>query len=362
MRLIRLVVLSAMVLVPALAFAQPDPKVVPETNLAAPSVPQNPQQASAKMKQVAIIDLPGKPGYDTITFANGMLLMSHSSADTVDIFDPVKRRLVAQVQGISEPRGMAVDPQTHLAYIAGHEGNSITVLDTQNWSVKGVIGLKHAPENLLLVPGTGSLLVSNPLNRSVSIVSTDSIGKKEAELAVIDVQGKPQQLAWDPAQHVAYLSVEDKAEIAVLDPARPESAIMKRIPVHASQPTGVVFDPAARKLFVAVRYAVLQIDPENGAEISRAAAGAGTDTLWLDQDSKTLYAAAGDGTVDVFGIAGLLQAENEFRADVRGKAIAFDPATRMMYLGGGREGKSKILIMRPADGAPAQEAQTAENR
>jgi hypothetical protein len=124
----------------------------------------------------------------------------------------------------------------------------------------------------------------------------------------------------------------------------------------------VVFDPAARKLYVAVRYAVLQIDPENGAEISRAAAGAGTDTLWLDQDSKTLYAAAGDGTVDVFGIAGLLQAENEFRADVRGKAIAFDPATRMMYLGGGREGKSKILIMRPADGAPAQEAQTAENR
>lgn len=361
MRLIRAVI-AAVVLVPVVGFAQPDPKVAPPTTVTSPSLPQTPLQPAAKMKQIAVIDLPGKPGYDSIAFANGMLLMSHSSADTVDIFDPVKRRLVAQVQGVSEPRGIAVDPQAELAYIAGHGANNITVLNTHDWSVKGVVGLKHAPENVLFVPGTGSLLVSNPVNRSVSVVSTDSLGKKDAELAVIDVQGRPQQMAWDPAQRVAYLAIEDRAEIAVVDPTHTDSAILKRIPVHASQPTGVVFDSAARKLYVAVRYAVLQLDPENGAEISRAAADAGTDTLWLDPDSKVLYAAAGDGTVNVYGVAGLLQAQNEFRADVRGHAIAFDPATHMMYLGGGREGKSKILIMRPTSIAPAQQAQTAENR
>jgi DNA-binding beta-propeller fold protein YncE len=319
-------------------------------------------QSNMKMRQIAIIELPGKPGYDAATFANGMLLMSHSSADTVDIFDPVKRRLVAQVQGISEPRGIAVDLQSGLAYIAAQGANSITVLDTKDWSVRGVIGLKHAPENLLLIPGTGSLLVSNPGNRSVSVVSTESIAKKEAELATIDVRGKPQQLAWDPSRRVAYLALEDRAEIVALNPTNVSDAIVKRFPVNASQPTGLIFDAAANRLFVAVRYAVLQLDAETGNEVARAPAAAGTDTLWLDQSSKTLYAAAGDGSVNIYRINGNIAADNEFRAEVRGHAIAFEPNSKMMYLSGGREGKSKVLILKQANIAPVAEAQTAENR
>jgi DNA-binding beta-propeller fold protein YncE len=319
-------------------------------------------QGTMKMRQIAIIDLPGKPGYDAVAFANGMLLMSHTSANTVDIFDPARRRLVAQVQGVSGPRSIAVDTQGQLAYIAGQTNNSITVLNTKDWSVKGVIGLKHAPENLLFVPGTQSLLVSNPNNRSVSVVSTESIGKKEAELAVIDVQGKPQQMVWDPAKRVAYLAIEDRSEIAVLNPENPSAAVVKRFAVNASQPTGVVLDPDTRKLYVAVRYAVLQLEADTGNEISRAAAAAGTDTLWLDTASKALYAAAGDGSVNIYRVSGNIVTENEFRAEVRGHAIAFDPTTKMMYLGGGREGKAKVLILKEANLAPAGEAQTAENR
>jgi DNA-binding beta-propeller fold protein YncE len=315
-----------------------------------------------KMRQIAVIELPGRPGYDTTAFANGMLLMAHSAANTVDIFDPVKRRLVAQVQGIGEPRGIVVDPQTGLAYIAARSTNSITVLNTKDWSVAGVIGLKHAPENIALVPTTKSILVSNPMNASVSVVSLDSLGKKDAELATIDLGGRPQQIAWDSTKHVAYVAIEDRSEIAVVDPANASSPITKRIKVEASQPTGLAFDPGSRKLFVAVRYAVLQIDPDAGIEIARAPAAAGTDTLWFDDASKRLYAAAGDGSVHIFRVDGNITSENEFRAEVRGHSLAYDPTTKMMYLSGGREGKSKVLILKEAGTVPAGEAQTAENR
>ena len=315
-----------------------------------------------KMRQIAIIELPGRPGYDTTAFANGMLLMAHSAANTVDIFDPVKRRLVAQVQGIGEPRGIVVDPQTGLAYIAARSTNSITVLNTKDWSVAGVIALKHAPENLALLPTTKSLLVSNPLNASVSVVSLESLGKKDAELATIDLGGRPQQIVWDPTRHVAYVAVEDRSEIAVIDPANTSSPLVKRFKVEASQPTGLAFDPGSRKLFVAVRYAVLQMDPDAGIEIARAPAAAGTDTLWFDDANKRLYAAAGDGSVYIFRVDGNITTENEFRAEVRGHSLAYDPTTKMMYLSGGREGKSKVLILKEAATAPAAEAQTAENR
>jgi DNA-binding beta-propeller fold protein YncE len=340
MRIFRTIVAAALCLAPLAAFGQ----------------------GNVKMRQVAIIELPGRPGYEAATFANGMLLMSHSAANTVDIFDPVKRRLVAQVQGVGEPRGMVVDPQTGLVYIAGRGSNNITVLNSKDWSIAGVIGLKHAPENLTFVPESKSLLISNPMNRSVSVVSVESVGKKDAELATIDIQGKPQQIAWDPTKHVAYVAVEDRSEIAVVNPVTPNDAIVKRFNVEASQPTGLAFDPSSRKLYVAVRYAVLQMDADAGAEIARAPAAAGTDTLWLDGSTKRLYAAAGDGSVNIFRVNSNITAENEFRAEVRGHSIAFDPTTKMMYLSGGREGKSKVLILKESGSAPVSEAQTAENR
>jgi DNA-binding beta-propeller fold protein YncE len=323
----------------------------------AQSIPGN-----VKMRQIAIIELPGRPGYDAAAFANGMLLMAHSAANTVDIFDPIKRRLVAQVQGIGEPRGIVVDPQSGLAYIAARSTNSITVLNTKDWSVAGVIGLKHAPENIALVPTAKSLLVSNPMSASVSVVSLESLGKKDAELATIDLGGRPQQIAWDATRHVAYVAVEDRSEIAVIDPANGSAPIVKRFKVEASQPTGLAFDPGSRKLFIAVRYAVLQMDPDAGVEVARAPAAAGTDTLWFDDASKRLYAAAGDGSVHIFRVSGNIATENEFRAEVRGHALAYDPTTKMMYLSGGREGKSKVLILKEATTAPTGEAQTAENR
>jgi DNA-binding beta-propeller fold protein YncE len=346
MRLIRIPMIVVLCLA-AVSFAQSG----------AQSIPGN-----VKMRQIAIIEMPGRPGYDAAAFANGMLLMAHSAANTVDIFDPVKRRLVAQVQGIGEPRGIVVDPQTGLAYIAARSTNSITVLNTKDWSVAGVIGLKRAPENIALIPTAKSLLVSNPLNASVSVVSIESLGKKDAELATIDLGGRPQQIAWDPTQHVAYIAIEDRSEIAVVDPQNGSAPLMKRFKVEASQPTGLAFDPGTRRLFVAVRYAVLQMDPDSGAEVARAPAAAGTDTLWFDDANKRLYAAAGDGSVHIFRVNGNITSENEFRAEVRGHSIAYDPTTKMMYLSGGREGKSKVLILKEAGTAPAGEAQTAENR
>ena len=56
--------------------------------------------ASAQLKQIAIIDLPGRPGFDSVAFANGHLVITHAAAGTVDIFNPVRRRLVA----VSLPR------------------------------------------------------------------------------------------------------------------------------------------------------------------------------------------------------------------------------------------------------------------
>jgi DNA-binding beta-propeller fold protein YncE len=321
-------------------------------------------QTKPGLRKVAVIELPGRPGFDTSVLANGMLLIAHHAADTVDIFDPVKRRLVAQVRGISNPRGMVVDNATGLIYIATAGTNSITVLNSKGWKVEAVIGLNHAPERLLVLPGMDALLVTNPANRSVSLISTEpeSYGRKQAEIATWDVAGRPQQMAWDPQRKVAFLALEDSSQILSINPATPHKLIVGSIKLAASQPTGLVFDVDRRQLYVAVRYAVLQVDADSGNEVSRVPAAAGIDTLWLDRPSSTLYAAASNGSISVIKLGADRIAEAvEFNTEVRGKSIAYDAVNGLVYLTGGREGKSKLVILKPS-GAPVSEVQTAEKR
>lgn len=316
----------------------------------------------ARLRQVAVIDLPGRPGFDESLFANGMLLIAHHGTDTVDIFDPVKRRLTGQVQGVSDPRGMALDTQTGIVYIAAAGTNNVVLLNSKTWVIEGTIGLKHAPDDVLYVAGMRSLFVTNPANGSVSVVAAESVGKQAAELATIDVGGRPRQMAWDAERRLVRVTLEDTNEIISIDPARNGGAVTSRVRLAASQPTGLLLDPVTHTLFVAARYAVLQIEADSGTELARVPAGAGVDRLWLDATGNTLYAVAGDGAINAIVMqGGRMGPSREFASGVRGRALAEDPVTKLVYLAGGKEGRSKMVILKPAAGIPAAKlVETAE--
>src|SRR5258708_12555937 len=74
--------------------------------------------ASAQLKQVAIIDLPGRPGFDAVAFANNHLVIAHAAAGTVDIFNPLRRRLLAQPTTLPPPTGTPVDDHARTIYIS----------------------------------------------------------------------------------------------------------------------------------------------------------------------------------------------------------------------------------------------------
>jgi len=303
-------------------------------------------------RQIAMLDLHGKPGFDTVVFANGHLIMAHKGANTVDIFEPTKRRLVAQVNNVADPRGIVADEANQRVYIAAAASNSIVVISSSDWQVQGVIGLEQSPDALLLLPKGGELAVTLPLARSIAFVPTSALGQQKAEREAVNVGGRPQKMVWDPQKNVLYTTVEDTAEVVTVNPA--QGQVSGRMKLTASQPTGIVFEPNSRHLFVAVRYAVLQVDADSGKEISRVPAAAGTSNLWLEAQSNTLFASGVDGSVQIINVSpDRLTSTEELVSAVRGNGLAWDPANKLMFLPGGREGKSKLVILKQF-GTPAQ--------
>jgi DNA-binding beta-propeller fold protein YncE len=304
--------------------------------------------AEAQLRQVAVLDIPGRPGFESVAWAKGYLVMAHDASNTVDVFDPAKRRVIAQVKGMNDPRGIGVDEQAGLVYVANAGDQSIAAISMSNWTVQERIPLQASPDCLLFVPETHTLYIGNWQTQSVSLLRP---GQRQPA-ATVDVGGRPERMIFDPATRQVYVSLEDRGEVATVDEA---GKVTHRWKLSASLPTGLALDQQSRQLFVAVRYAVVILNADNGTEIRRVAAPAGTDTLWLDEGSQTLYAGATGGSVNIIKLGdGASRGDHELQTTIRGHTLAYDPVKKFIYMPGGREGRAKLVILKTTGDALPQ--------
>ncbi len=294
---------------------------------------------AAKLRQVAMIDLPGDPGFNQVVMANGQVVISRPATNTIEIFSPVKRRVIARISQIDDPRGIAVDDHALKVYVALAGSNRIAVIDSKTWQVEKLIPVEHRPERLLWVPETGTLYATSTLDRSLSIVDP----KRGAETAVAELNALPQDMLFDSGRQVLLVTLQDLGEVAAIDGSH---QVVGRFKLEASEPTGLALDDAHRRLYVAVRYAVLVLNADNGAELLRIPAPGGTNTLVLDTAGNVLYAAAGDGSVLAIDLTHNL-VDHELPTDVKGYSMAYDPSRKMLFMPGGREGRAKMVILAP---------------
>lgn len=297
---------------------------------------------AGRLRQVAIIDIPGQPGFDALAIANGSLIVAHSGADSVDIFDLAKRRIIAQVKHVSGASGIAVDDKNERVFLSSPDSRRIVVISSSNWDVQSVIPVQVEVERILYVPGSNRLYMANSLDHSLGYIDL----AHNNDIHTADAGGSPERLVFDSGKNLIYTTLQDKHAVAAFDAAlKPVSQWV----LKASQPTGLALDSQARRLYVAVRSAVVTLDADSGAELSRVGAPAGVDSLSYDRESGTLVAGSG-GAVSVFKVrSGGLTRVTELNVDVRGSSLAYDPTSKLIYLPGGREGRSKLLIMKPMD-------------
>lgn len=306
---------------------------------------------AAKLRQVALVDLPGSPGFNQVTMANGQVVITRPGTNTIEIFSPVKRRVVARISQISDPRGVAVDDERGTVYIALAGNSSIAVIDSRSWKVERMIPVQHRPEKLLWVPQRKTLYVTSMLDRTLSAIDL----RTGTETAVLELNALPQDLLYDRARQAVLIALQDLKEVAVIDGA---NKIAGRFKLVASEPTGLALDDERRRLYVAVRYAVLALNADTGVEVARIPAPGGTDDLVLDPGGNFLYAAAGDGSVLAIDLNRNV-VDHELPTDVKGYNIAYDPAHKMLFLPGGREGRSKMVILSPTGVTEQSVPQTA---
>ena len=309
--------------------------------------------SAAQLRQVAIVEIPGRPGFDAVAFSGKFLLIAHTAANTLDVFDPARRRVIAQVKDLNAPRGLAVDDEQQRVYVANAGNSTIAVVSSGDWKILDTIQLSAEPDALLLVPQRDALYVG--LSRRQAIAAIDLKSKQASE---IPLNTTPAGLTFDRKRNLVYVSAQGGApEILALDAS---NAVSQRFRLNATQPTGMALDTEDDHLYVAVRAAVLALDPNSGTEIARIPSSSGTDTLWYDANTRSIFAASEDGAVNMIRAdAGRYYSEDELKTQVKGHTLAFDPSRQFVYMPGGREGRSKMVIVKRIENPNSQSAAAA---
>jgi DNA-binding beta-propeller fold protein YncE len=313
-----------------------------------------PSAFASDLRQVGILDVPGRPGFDAIALTNGALMVAHQGANSVDVFDSTKRRLIATIKDLDGPHGIAVSEKTGRAYVANSDSETITVVSTKDWKTEDTIQLNDAPYALAITPDGRRLFAANWRARSITAIDLDHGYRQTSQ----DVNGSPAGLYFDGPRNVLYTTLQDVNQVLALDGSLRE---LKRVKLEASMPTGITGDTAGRRLFVSVRFAVLALDADSGQELGRVAAAGGVDGLWYDASSQNLYAVA-PGAMSIIQTNGGFQAVDEIKTDVKGHTLAYDPAHDLVYVPGGREGRSKLLILKHITAQQPQGEQVAATK
>jgi DNA-binding beta-propeller fold protein YncE len=240
---------------------------------------------------------------------------------------------------MSSPRGVAVDERAHLVYIANSGARNIVVVSTDDWQVKRTFPVESAPDALFLLPAEHLLFVAFPDIQSVAALDLSLNGQIVSRA---NVKGRPSAFAYDSLRHQLLLTLQDRRSVLVLGPSL---NVLAHFDLNASEPTGIVFSPLHDRLYVAVRYAVLALDPGTGQELSRSAVAGGIDQLSLDESTSSLIGVS-NGSVFVIPAGAILGPASEMAVEVKGHTLAYDSATGYVYLPGGREGRSKLLILK----------------
>jgi len=213
------------------------------------------------------------------------VLVTNGGANAAEFYD-LKGTKLASVETGKGPDDAAVDPKTGLLVVVDHSGGQFTLVDA----------------------------------------------KAHKAIGTIDIGGDLEEVAFDGTGK-AYVNVEDKGEIAVVDiPGRKVVAHWK---IEGCEgPTGLTYDAADRLLLAACDAAMAVVDAKSGKVVQTVSVGKGADGIAFDPKQKLAFVPAGRaGTLSVISMAGAkASVVDTVPTQVSARTIALDERTGRLYL------------------------------
>jgi hypothetical protein len=219
-----------------------------------------------------------------------LAFVTHSEANTVDVFDPKTMRRVNRIPVAPDPDAMVYDPLAKLVYAASSSGESGTLIDPASQKAVGVIPLGGEPEFAAFDPGTG-LLYQN-LADANAVVAIDVAKRSVTQRWPLSGCAFPTGMAIDAADRRLFIACGKSSKLVIFDLGL--HRIVSTAPV-AFGPDSVAYDPILRRIYVTGLVGRLTIASQDSPDAYRVVDSISlhfnAHTLAIDPATHRLYVA-----------------------------------------------------------------------
>ena len=290
--------------------------------------------AGEPLVQTGSIPLKGVEGrLDHLTFdpTSQRLFVAALENHTVEVLDLVKRRLVHEITGISEPQGLLCIPEKNRLLVCSRGDGTCrsfnaTTFEEGPWIDLGrnADNVRFDPEAQIVYVGSGGE-PGNGLLSAIDLVALlpaaqggrpapphspadfllDRPRQTDPRME-IQLPSHPESFQLDLPNRRLLVNVPDEHQITVIQLGTTSLTNAASWPVTVGEKNfPMALDPASARLFIACRKSarLAVYDSSGGKLLSETPCVGDADDLFYDAELKRVYVIGGEGFVDVFQVS-----------------------------------------------------------
>ncbi|MBQ1540664.1 YncE family protein [Caulobacter sp. CCUG 60055] len=205
--------------------------------------------------------------------------------------------------------------------------NEVAFVNAKTGAPAATVAVGKNPDAAAVDAKSGLVLVMNHTGGDITLIDP----KAHKAVGVIPVGGKLEAAATD-GEGRAYVNVEDKGEVAVVDIAK-RAVVARYKPAGCEGPTGIVYVPAGGRLITACDGAAVVLSAKTGRVLQTVKTGGGVDSLAYDKARGLVFAPAGDdGSLTIMAIGPKVTVAETVATQKSARTIALDEQSGRVYL------------------------------
>jgi DNA-binding beta-propeller fold protein YncE len=224
----------------------------------------------------------------------------------------------------------------------------MVILDEDTGTVLGSAPTGDYPDGLAYDSRRGAIWTTNQSGGTETVIDATTAEVR----GTVDLGGSVGNVAYDPAGDQVLVDVQERNELAVIDPAGLE--VVRRVPLPGcDHDHGLALDTENRLAFVACdgNATLHTVDLTSWRVVDTDTVGDTPDVLAYDTAARRLYVAGESGDVTVLDLRDkrLSVAGSDHLAD-GAHVVAVDPDTHRSYfpVPAGADGRPALLVREPA--------------
>jgi DNA-binding beta-propeller fold protein YncE len=231
-----------------------------------------------------------------------------------------------------EPRGVVVDPTSHLAFVTRSNANSVDVFDPKSMRLIKQIPVPKGPDAIFYDPSNKLVYAASGDAKAATLIDPAN----QTSIGVISLGGSPEFAVFDPETKLMYQNLADTNTLVAVDAAK--RMVVQRWSLEGCDyPTGVAIDEANRKLFIACgkNSKLVIFDLNLHSIIATVPVGFGPDSVAYDPDLHRIYVTGLLGKLSVVSqdAANVYHVADSIGLHFEAHTLAIDPATHRLIVG-----------------------------